>query len=218
MKKSFVIIAVLFLATYTVKAQFLDSIRAAIERKGRFTAGFNSRNSFITNYDAPIFGYLIGVCFDRKFAIGGGWNTLTSYRQITETVDGRIINNATLNFSYFSYYVEYLFRVTKHWEINVPISIGIGNSSFTYTLAGITKTANVRTVVPIEPTVEVDYYFNKYWGLSVQVGYRFMLIDNRTINQNFDFPTYSTGILIFPFEIFAGLFPHTKLAHMIEDN
>ena len=217
MKRLFVIITLLYFTGYTAKAQFLDSIQAAIERKGRFTAGFNSRNSFITNYQAPIWGYMIGVCFDRKFAIGGGWNTLTSYRQISETVNGETVP-ATLNFSFLSYYVEYLFRVNKHWEINIPVSIGIGNSSFTCTIAGITSTRNTRTVVPVEPSVEVDYYFNKYWGLSVEVGYRYMLVDNTTINQNFNSFTYSTGILIFPFEIFAGLFPHTKLAHMIEDD
>jgi len=217
MKKSFVIIALLYLTAYTSKAQFLDSIQAAIERKGRFTAGFNSRNSFITNYDAPIWGFTLGVCFDRKFAIGGGWNVLTSYRTITQTVNGESVP-ATLNFSFLSYYIEYLFRVNKHWEINIPISIGIGNSSFTYTKAGVTSISNTRTVVPVEPSVEVDYYFNKYWGLSVEIGYRYMLVDNKTINQNFNSFTYSTGILIFPFEIFAGLFPHTKLAHMIEDD
>jgi hypothetical protein len=218
MKKSFVIIVFLYLATYTVKAQFLDSLQASIDRKGKFTFGFDSRNSFITNYSAPIFGFMIGVCFDRKFAIGGGWNTLQSYRQISETVNGQTIPKATLNFAYLFYYVEYLLKVNKHWEIDIPVSLGIGGSSFTYTLADKTSTVNSKTIVPIEPLVEVDYDFNKYVGLYVQVGYRFMIINNNSINQDFNSFTYSTGILLSPFEIFAGLFPRSKLAHIIEDN
>ncbi len=217
MKKSFIIIAFLGLAAFSTKAQFLDSLQASLDRKGRFTAGFDSRNSFITNYSAPIFGFMIGVCFDRKFGIGGGWNTLQSYRLIDETVNGQSVK-ATLNFAYIFYYVEYLLKINKHWEIDIPVSFGIGGSSFTYTLADKTSTANSKTVVPIEPLVEVDYDFNKYIGLYVQVGFRFMLINNNSINQDFNSFTYSTGVLIYPFEIFAGLFPHTKLAHMIEDN
>ncbi len=216
-KKSFIIVAFLYLATYTAKAQFLDSLQASIGRKGRFTAGFDSRNSFITNYGAPIFGFMIGVCFDRKFAIGGGWNTLQSYRLIDETVNGQSVK-ATLNFAYLFYYMEYLLKINKHWEIDIPLSLGIGGNSFTYTLADKTSTVNSRTILPIEPSVEVDYNFNKYVGLYLQVGYRFMLINNNSINQDFNSFTYSTGILIYPFEIFAGLFPRTRLAHLIEDN
>jgi hypothetical protein len=217
MKKSFFIITFLYLFNYAAKAQFLDSIQAAIDRKGRFSFGFNSRNSFITNYDAPIFGYMIGVCFDRKFAIGGGWNTLNSYIFKNESVDGQTVN-ATLNFSFFSYYIEYIFRITKHWEIDIPAAIGVGKSSYTYSVSGKTTTQNSRYVVPLEPTIEVDYNFNKYWGLFVQAGYRYMVVNNNTINENFNSPTYSYGVLLYPFEIYAGLFPHTKLAHLIEDN
>jgi len=63
----------------------------------------------------------------------------------------------------------------------------------------------------------VDYNFNKYCGLYTQVGYRYMLINNNLLNYNFNSVTYSVGVLIYPLEIYAGLFPHTKWAKMIEN-
>jgi len=206
---------------FNLKAQFIDSLRASLERKGRFTFSFNSRNSFITNNTADIWGFMAGVCFDRKFAIGGGVNILISPIFKNETVDEKPVN-AKLNFSYISYFIEYIFRVQKHWEIDIPLSMGAGTSSYSYSLAGSTVTQNSKFVMPVEPQVEVDYDFfrnhfgNYCFGLYVQAGYRYMLINNYSINENFNSPTYSYGILIFPFEIYSALFPRTGLAHLIE--
>lgn len=74
-----------------------------------------------------------------------------------------------------------------------------------------------RTIIPLEPQIELDYNFNKYVGLYTQVGYRYMLVNNNLLNYNFNSVTYSVGVLIYPLEIYAGLFPRTKLAHLIED-
>jgi hypothetical protein len=217
MKRVLIILMLLYLPGKVVKAQFFDTLQAAIEQKGRFTFSFNSRNSFITNNDAHIFGFMVGVCFDRKFAIGGSFNFLNSVITKPENVDGQVIN-ATLNFDFIYYYAEYIMRLGRHWEIDLPLSIGIGTSSYTYYNKGAQVTQNAQAVIPVEPSIEVDYDFNKYFGLYVQTGYRWMLVNNNNINENFNSPTYSFGILLFPFEIYAGIFPHTKLAHIIEDN
>ena len=217
MKKiGFIFLFICFFYGYA-GAQFLDSIQSAINQKGSFSFSFNSRNSYITTASAHIWGFMVGVRFDRKVAIGGGINVLNSPIVKTENIEGQDVQ-AKLNFSFVSYYVEYLFKLSKHWEIDVPLSIGIGGSSFTYTLAGLPQVSDKRTVIPLEPSVEVDYDFNKFWGLYIQTGYRWMLVNNKYINENFNSPTYSFGLLIYPLEIYAALFPHTGLAHTINDN
>lgn len=217
MKKYCITFLFLFAFGSYAGAQLIDSIQAAINRKGTFSFNFNSRNSTITTTAAHIWGFMVGVCFDRKISIGGGFNTLNSPVIRQENIDTQSVK-AQLSFSYFSYYVEYLFRVGKHWEIDIPVSVGLGSSSFSYALAGKALVTDKRTVIPIEPSVEVDYDFNKFWGLYVQAGYRWMLVNNKYINENFNSPTYSFGLLIYPLEIYTALFPHTGLAHTINNN
>jgi hypothetical protein len=217
MKRWFFIFLLLCISTGQLKAQFLDSIQAALTRKGRFQFDFNSRNSFIGNNDAHIFGFMMGVCFDRRFATGGGFNFLSTTILQKDILEGQPITKS-LSFSFLSYYVEYLFKITKHWELDIPLSIGVGTSSYTYQLNSIPVTENERFVMPIEPSVELDYDFNKYFGVYIQAGYRLMLVNNNEIIMNFNSPTYDFGVLLYPLEIYAGIFPKTKLAHMIEDN
>lgn len=217
MKKGLIIFLFVSSLVYPARSQFLDSIQASINRKGSFSFSFNSRNSSITNHNAYIFGYLIGVRFDRKIGIGGGLNSLST--KVTDSVvtDGQTIKRR-LYFSFFSYYVEYLLRLTKHWELDVFLMSGVGNSHYIYTNMDPTVIHLQRMVIPFEPSACIEYDFNKFVGLYVQAGYRWMLLNNKMIHENFNSPTYSFGIAIYPLEIYAALFPNTKLAHIIEDN
>lgn len=215
MKKCWVVLLLCFIG-YFAKAQFLDSIQASIDRKGSFSFSFNSRNSSITNHNAYIFGYLIGVRFDRKIGIGGGYNSLSTPVTDSVSIEGTRLQRK-LSFFFFSYYVEYLFRLTKHWEIDVFLMSGVGNSHYTYSTDPSIRHMQ-RMVIPFEPSACIEYDFNKFVGLYVQVGYRLMLLNNNEIHEKFNSPTYSFGIAIYPLEIFAALFPNTRLAHIIEDN
>lgn len=200
------------------KAQFIDTLQNVINRKGTFTFSFTSRNSFIRNNFAYIFGYAVGVTFGKKLTIGGGFNALNTIINKRKII-GEDTLNEQLSFAYFSYYVQYAINLTRHWKIYLmPFSIGIGGSSYQYNYKSVFTTEDSRVIVPYEPQVELDYNFNKWLGLYTQVGYRLMLINNPAINENFNSPTYSYGVLFSPFEFYAALFPRTKLAHMIEDD
>jgi hypothetical protein len=217
MKKLFV-----FLSFCTIglvaKAQFVDSLQAIINRKASFFFSFTSRSSFITNNSANIFGFAIGATFGKKLIIGGEYNALNSIITRKITIGSDQVSEV-LEFAYFSYFVEYIVPLTKHWKIYVmPFSIGIGSSSYQYVHNFAYKVEDNYTIIPFEPQVEVDYNFTRWLGLYTQVGYRLMLVNNPAIIQNFNSPTYSFGVLILPFEIVAGIFPNTKLGHAIHDN
>jgi hypothetical protein len=157
----------------------------------------------------------VGVCFGKKFTIGGGINTLSSTIYETKYVGVDTLKEK-LNFFFFSYFVEYIVTLSKHWRIDLPLSIGLGSASLQYTDEHQLITQSSRAIIPLEPQVELDYNFNKYCGLYVQGGYRYMLVNNKLLDYNFNSVTYSVGILIYPLEIYAGLFPRTKLAKSIE--
>jgi|SRR6185312_12935964 len=204
------------LAGFTAKCQLIDTLQASIERKGNFSFCFNTRNSFISGNDANIFGYMVGVCFGKKFTVGGGINLLSSSIYHTKYENGDTLKGK-LSFFFFSYFVEYIMTLSKHWRIDVPVSIGIGSASMQYRNNSQVRTENNKMIIPLEPQVEVDYNFNKYCGLYTQVGYRYMLVNNNLLNYNFNSVTYSVGVLIYPLEIYAGLFPRTKWAKAIEN-
>jgi hypothetical protein len=215
MKKFFIIVLFCCLGLFA-RAQFIDTIQNVIDRKGSFSFSFTSRNSFITNYTAYIFGYSVGVTLGKKLTIGGGFNALNSIINKKKIIGSDTINEQ-LNFVYFSYYVQYIMSLSKHWKLYLtPISFGLGSSSYQYNYKGVATTESSYTVIPYEPSIELDYNFFKWLGLYTQVGYRLMIINNPAIEQNFNSPTYSYGVLISPFELYAAIFPRTKLAKIIE--
>lgn len=215
--RKFLIITLLCCSSLFTKAQLIDTLQNVINRKGTFSFSFTSRNSFITNYSAYIFGYSVGVTFGKKLTIGGGLNALNSIINKKKIIGTDTVNEQ-LSFSYFSYYVQYIMSLSRHWKLYItPFSIGLGSSSYQYNYKGTGTTEDSRTVIPFEPSVELDYNFYKWVGLYTMVGYRLMLINNPAIEQNFNSPTYSFGLLLSPFELYAAIFPRTKLAQMIED-
>ena len=213
--KKFICIFLFCSIAFGARCQFIDTLQSAIERKGNFSFCFNTRNSFISGNDATIFGYMVGVCFGKKFTIGGGINSLSSTIYHTKYENGDTLKGK-LNFFFFSYFVEYIMTLSKHWRVDIPVSIGIGNASLQYTLNKKITTEDNRAIIPLEPQVEVDYNFNKYCGLYTQGGYRYMIVNNRLLGYDFNSVTYSVGVLVYPLEIYAGLFPRTKWAKMIE--
>jgi hypothetical protein len=217
MKKISVILLFLFLCSYSVRAQFLDSIQQSLNRNGSFSLIFNSRHSSISTNNAYVFALMIGVRFDRKIGMGGGINVLDPAVPDSIHIGGQGIQRH-LYFTYISYYLEYLLRLSKHWELDLFFMPGIGSSYYQYYYEGKTITQGSNIVIPLEPSACLEYDFTKWIGFYVQAGYRWMLVNNPAINEKFNSPTYAAGLVIYPLEVYAAIFPHTKLAHMIEDN
>ncbi len=216
MKKRICISLFCFVAL-TARCQFIDTLQSVINRKGSFSFSFNTRDSYISNDYANIFAFNIGVCFAKKFTIGGGLNSLSSAIYNTQSIDGQT-QYGRLNFFYFSYFLEYIKTLSKHWRLDFSTSIGLGNASLQYAEKNQIITEDNRTIIPLEPQVELDYNFNKYVGISTQVGYRYMLVNSTLLDYNLNSITYAAGLFISPLDIFAALFPRTKLAKMIEEN
>lgn len=215
--KKFCCIILFSSAAIVAKCQFIDSLQAIIQQKPSYVFSFDSRDSYINNNYANIFGIMAGVCFDNTLTIGGGYNTLSSPIYKTQYI-GEDVIHSELHFTYFSYFVEYTINFTKHWELDLPVLIGIGSSSYQYSINDIVAVKNRKLIMPLEPQVTLGYNFNKYVEFSTQVGYRLMLVNNDLLDYNFNSVTYSVGLSVSPFEIYAHFFPGTKLGKLIESN
>lgn len=200
---------------FSAKAQFIDSLRTSIHTKPSFFFSFDSHTSFINSDQANIWGFVFGVDFNNKINIGGGFNTLSTpfFKNKTITTEAKSDStiNESLSFAYWTYYLEYIFYNTKHWQFSVPFEIGLGSSSYQYVYKGITYSDSPHLIIPIEPSFSITYQFDKWIGFGTEIGYRFMLVNNNGIKGNFNSPTYNLGLQIYVIEVFKSLFPHSKI-------
>lgn len=189
----------------------MDSIEQHFEAKPKFSARFDSRNSFIAAQNARIFGIKIGWEYNEAIKLGIGYNRLNS--KISEPK--YFLNDETMNFDtlesilkfeYLSPFFEYVFFKTKRWEHAISVQIGIGNSRYEYfDKKGITHFENYRPVVLYEPAMTTQFKIFPWIGIGAGVGYRLILIGNRQINKNFNSPVYILRIKVFLGDIYRGI-------------
>lgn len=202
----------LFASTFSFsQVDILDSIRTSFKSKGKLYLNLSTKNTFIDGFRSPILGIKIGVEFDRRVRIGGGFNFLKNpiYQdKYIKDINGNNIDTVpnALHFSYMSYFFEYIFYKTKHWEFSIPTQIGIGSSRFEYIYNGKKITENKKTIILYEPSIAGHYKVFKWLGVGGDIGYRLMLKNNKAIERNFNSPTFTFKVMIFYGEIYKALF------------
>jgi hypothetical protein len=108
------------------------------------------------------------------------------------------IVEADIRMNYIAPYAEYSFYQKGPWEVSVPIQMGVGKSFLCYKQAGEHIVTNRNSVVIYEPGMTFEYKILKLIGVGAGFGYRIMLRNNRTIDQQFTSPVYALRLrLIF---------------------
>ena len=206
-------------AISTTAQPTLDTIQLSLKQKPHLFGKFDTRNSFIDNSRAKIFGLKTGLNFGNRLYFGIGYNQLNppsqDFDKIIYTVNA---NNelekttAMLRLVYFSIHAEYVFYQTKHWELSMPLQFGVGQTYYKYNQFGKRKVIDKDYNFIYEPAVSVEYKFVKWVGIGADIGYRFMLTSYKSLNQKFTSPTYAFKLLIYYNEIVKSVFPESKLA------
>ncbi|MBL4754427.1 MAG: hypothetical protein JKY52_12645 [Flavobacteriales bacterium] len=175
-----------------------------MDKKPRIIFKFDTRKSFIDNSNVTVFGWKIGVEFDKRIRIGGGFNTLTrnhsaNLDKVYLSEDGEdTLGTGILNFSYISYFVDYVIIGKPKWEISAPIQFGWGSSH--YRLFSETSGLEERekgSVALLEAAITGHYKVTKWVGIGMGVGYRFMLVNNKGLDQQFNSPIYIIKLKVF---------------------
>lgn len=210
-------------AAVTITAQpTLDTIKLSLKQKPHLFGKFDTRNSFIDNSRAKIFGLKTGLNYGNRLYFGVGYNQLSPP---SEDFDKTILiintngelekTNAVLRLFYISVHAEYVFYQTKHWELSMPLQFGIGQTYYKYNQFGKRMVIDRDLNFIYEPAVSVEYKFVKWAGVGVDVGYRFMLTSYKNLNQKFTAPTYAFKFLLYYNEIVKSVFPDSKLAEKL---
>lgn len=211
MKRYLILLISSFIVAFSSHAQLIDSIAQHFEVKPKFSARFDSRNSFVASQNAHIFGIKIGWEYNDAIKLGIGYNRLDSkiskpkYSLNDETMNFDTLES-TLKFEYLSPFFEYVFFKTKRWEHAIPVQIGIGNSRYEYIdKAGIVHYENYRPVVLYEPAMTTQFKIFPWIGLGAGVGYRLILVGNRQINENLNSPIYVFRVKVFLGDLYRGV-------------
>ncbi len=197
----------------SVKAQpTLDTIKYCLGQRPQLFGQFDSRNSFISNSRAKIFGVKTGLNYGSRVYLGIGYNQLyppskNFDKQVyyTNSDNKRDSSEAQLNLFYFSACMEYIYYQSKHWQLSIPLQFGIGKTDYQYKLAGKKKEIENDIIFVYEPGVSVQYKFVKWVGVGADIGFRFMATDYKKLNQKFNSPTYAFNLLIYYNEIYKSL-------------
>lgn len=197
----------------------LDTMRQCLKEKPHIFGKFDTRNSFIDGSRAKVWGIKTGLNYGKRLFFGIGYNQLSPP---SKDFDKEILivntNNqvekitATLRLFYISLHAEYVFYQTKHWQLSMPLQIGVGQTYYKYNLLGNRKVIEKDLNFIYEPAVSVEYKFVKWAGVGADIGYRFMLTDYKRLNQKFTSPTYAFKFLLYYNEIIKSVFPKSKLA------
>lgn len=196
--RTFFFVSILFPAVCS--AQFFDSIAVELTKKPSLTFNFDTRNTFIGNRRAEIFGLKLGLRYGKKFKTGLGYNFLSSEQYgyfPTYTDTGSSMLKTRLRIRYLSTYGEYLFHKSKRWEFTVGLQLGIGGTFYGPDLNA--KTYSRRSIFVYEPTISAEYAIFKWLGFGGKYGYRVVFG-----NQEFTAPIYAFGFSIYWSTIYRG--------------
>ena len=178
---------------------------------------FDSYYSFIGDEKADVFGFKGGIEINQKWRFGFGYNKIKS--DIIEWKNlpveekpynpTRNIVKSQLYLNYYPLLAEYVCYNKDPWQLSFPVTVGYGNSYFSY----YDEKNNKRKIYnhPIAITefgVAGQVKILKWLGVGAGLGYRYLLVDNPDIETKVSSPIYSIRIKIFPGAIIKSFFPN----------
>ena len=149
----------------------------------------------------------VGISWLKRPPYEPAQNNLPFYldKLLVEPTGSSVIHPA-LQFRYLNLFFEYVYYKTGKWHFSLPIQLGLGDSRYKYKVNGEKMVENKHLIFLYEPGVSGQYKINKWLGAGLDVGYRLMLINNKTIGSRFNSPVYDIKIIIFWGEIYKTIF------------
>jgi hypothetical protein len=191
--KTLLVIVLMSVATLGIAqpAALGDTLKLAFSEEPKLIGRLEARTSFITGQPVQVRGIQGGANFGDRVAVGIGYHWLQSRITSINPED----EQERLLFRYVAPFFEYSFLHKKRWLVSIPLRIGIGGSSVKSESGKIDRGG----VFLYEPAMTIEYQFLKYFGIGVGAGYRFMLVNNKSIDQKFNSPVY-----LFKFKVQLG--------------
>ncbi len=178
----------LFVSVRYSQAQFFDTISYSLKQKPQLDFKVDSRNSFISNRQARIFGVKVGLNFNKKVKIGIGYNWITS--DVFRPSD-----KSFLKYAYLSPYFEYVYYKQDKWWLSIPVQFGLGWARYQYN--NNSHTSPTYFLLHYEPAMIGMYEPVRYLAVGGGVGYRLMLIGQKNLDNKLTAPIYIIKVKLY---------------------
>lgn len=166
-----------------------ESIRKSLQTEAKFYLSLDNRNSFVSNRNSWFFGVKVGLEYNNVFRVGVGFHGLLN-KNYSYYINEFKQSKEQLYFNYFSLFSEYIFKNQRKYEFSLPINLGLG-----YSWIGKYKEKQKGQLVLLyEAQLNGMYFPVSFIGVGAGLGYRIMLINNHSIDENFTAPIYSFKI------------------------
>jgi hypothetical protein len=193
----------------------LDTISKSLQKSPSYFGDFSSRYTFIDAINYPVFNIKIAADFASKFKIGAGYAFIKTPARVDETIVNssgqRIKLKAGLKFGYINCFADYVYYNTKNWQFSIPLLVGIGGAHTEYGYNNNNIVESKKLVLVYEPVVSGYYRILPWFAVGSDIGYRFMFINNKSIDQKFNSPAYAFKLIVFFSRAFETAFPNSKL-------
>jgi hypothetical protein len=192
-----------------------DSVYASLHGKISLGGGLDSRNSFISNRRAHIWGIKLAAEFGELVQLGIGYNRLDDelLRTVYFTNLASELDSAQgeLRMDYVSWYTRYVFYRKGRWKFSVmPFQIGVGRSRYLYEVGGQKHFVHKRGILVYETGFSVSFRIFRWLGVGGDVGIRYMLKKNPAIPEKFNSPQYAFYMIIYWTEILRMVAPENR--------
>ncbi len=197
-----------------------DSIYNSMHGRISLAGGLDSRNSFISNRKAHIWGAKIAAEFGELIQLGIGYNRLDDdLSKRIYYVNNSLENDSTmgeLKMDYWSWYARYVFYRKGKWKFSViPFQLGIGRSRYMYRVNTEKYYAHKKSIIVYETGFSVSYKVCRWLGVGGDIGIRYMVKPNPYIVEKFNSPQYAFYAIIYWTEILRAVAPKNKFVKML---
>lgn len=197
-----------------------DSIYKSMHGRISLGGGLDSRNSFISNRKAHIWGIKVAAEFGELVQLGLGYNRLDD--DITKKiyyVNSAFENDSVtgeLKMDYWSWYARYVFYRKGRWKFSViPFQLGIGRSRYMYELTSERFYTQQKAIVVYETGFSASFRICRWLGVGGDVGIRYMVKKNPYIPEKFNGPQYAFYAIIYWTEIIRAVAPNNRFVKML---
>jgi len=168
------------------KWSLTDSFRIYTQLKPEFSAGLDSRHSYITGTAINIFGARAGADYKKLAFYGGLYGTAFQDERLN-----------SYHYFYLSGQTEYRWYKSYKWLLLQTVQLGVGNADLKLLQPNGEHKFVSNLIIPIETGVLSSYRVWKYVGVSAGVGARFSLIPGTFFSSSY----YTFGVVFYPDEI-----------------
>ena len=124
----------------------------------------------------------------------GFYNINQSSKKPIAVIDGTVSAKKMLTMNYFTFFYQYTVIDKKYFELDIPVEIGLGGCTISYSDSALHKTYRQSSgaIIPLGIGLQGIVKPIKWVGLSVLIGYR--MVAEKSVGQNFNGVYSSIGL------------------------